>query len=570
MQSLCRQYRLIALLTAATCLTSCTRFRSGGSARDAQAQAAVRQIVESATRQDYVTRDRDGARVWKLVRGFYQHRGFAPAWIDDGSPRPQMDALIRAIHTAGREGLDPELYSASLLDQRKQASSRGFLTKKGFNPQEATAMDVWLTWLYMKFASDLADGVSDLAHADPAWKIQAKTFDPLAHLERALRDNRVAESLFELTPTNPDYRALQRALEDYRAMADRGGWPTVPANIRLKPGQWSPVAGTLARRLAASGDYSGNTPAGGASIQYDRDLQEAVKRFQRRHGLADDGAVGAALAAEMNVPVEARIRQIELNMERWRWLPRELGDPHILVNIPEMRLDVSEHGATPVTMRVVVGKPDTQTPIFNDKMTYLVFSPVWNVPDDIAEKETLPAVLSDPGFLSRMNMEIVDASGNHVEPASIDLSSPERYRFRQRPGGSNALGLVKFMFPNQFNVYLHDTPTDSLFARASRSFSHGCVRLEQPEKLAEYVLGDQPEWTSERISEAMHAGEEKIVKLKKAIPVYLGYWTARVTPDRQVQFRKDVYGIDANQSAKLTERLKRMKTSALAAQEAVR
>jgi murein L,D-transpeptidase YcbB/YkuD len=167
-----------------------------------------------------------------------------------------------------------------------------------------------------------------------------------------------------------------------------------------------------------------------------------------------------------------------------------------------------------------------------------------------------------------MNMEVIDASGNHVEPSSIDLSSPERYRFRQRPGGSNALGLVKFMFPNQFNVYLHDTPTDSLFTRASRSFSHGCVRLEQPEKLAEYVLRDQPEWTSERIQEAMHAGEEKIVKLKVAIPVYLGYWTTRVTSDRQVQFRKDVYGIDANQSAMLSERLKRMKTSALAAQTA--
>ena len=568
MQHLCRRYGLIALLTAATCLSSCARFRSGGSERDAQAQAAVRQIVEGPTRQEYVPRDRDGARVWKLVRDFYQHRGFAPAWIDDGSPRPQMDALIRAIHTAEREGLDPELYSASLLDQRKQESSRGFLTKRGFNPQEATAMDVWLTWLYMKFASDLADGVSDLAHADPAWKIQTKTFDPLAYLEGALRDNRISESLVELTPTNPDYRALQQALEDYRAIADHGGWPTVPANIRLKPGQRSPLASALARRLVVSGDYSGNAPAAGVSIQYDRDLQEAVKRFQRRHGLADDGVVGSALAAEMNVPVEARIRQIELNMERWRWLPRDLGDPHILVNIPEMRLDVSEHGATPVTMRVVVGKPDTQTPIFNDKMTYLVFSPVWNVPDDIAEKETLPAVLNDPGFLSRMNMEVVDASGNHVEPASIDLSSPERYRFRQRPGGSNALGLVKFMFPNQFNVYLHDTPTDSLFARASRSFSHGCVRLEQPVKLAEYVLRDQPEWTSERISEAMQAGEEKIVKLKKAIPVYLGYWTARVTPDRQVQFRKDVYGIDANQSAKLTERLKRMKSSALAAQTA--
>jgi murein L,D-transpeptidase YcbB/YkuD len=558
------------MVIAAVCLSSCGRFsRSSGSERDAQAQAAVQQIVESTTRQDYVTHDRDGTRLWRLVRSFYQHREFAPAWIDDGSPRPQMDALIRAIHTADREGLDPELYSASLLDQRKQEASRGFLTKKGFDPQEATSMDVWLTWLYMKFASDLADGVSDLAHADPAWKIEAKSFDPLAHLERALRDNRVAESLFELTPTSLDYRALQRAREDYRAMAAKGGWPTVPATIRLKPGQWSPLAGALARRLAVSGDYAGQAPAPGVSIAYDRDLQEAVKRFQRRHGLTDDGAVGPALAAEMNVPVEARIRQIELNMERWRWLPRDLGDPHILVNIPEMRLDVSEHGTTPLTMRVVVGKADTQTPIFNDRMTYLVFAPVWNVPGDIAEKETLPAVLNDPGFLNRMNMEVVDASGNHVDPGSMDLSSPDKYRFRQRPGGSNALGLVKFMFPNQFNVYLHDTPSDSLFARASRSFSHGCVRLEQPEKLAAYVLRDQPEWTSERIGEAMHAGEEKIVKLKAAIPVYLGYWTARVTPDRLVQFRKDVYGIDVNQSAKLNERLKRMKSSALAAETAV-
>jgi murein L,D-transpeptidase YcbB/YkuD len=339
--------------------------------------------------------------------------------------------------------------------------------------------------------------------------------------------------------------------------------------MRLKPGQTSPLASALARRLAASGDYTSAPPPAGAATIYGRDLQEAVKRFQRRHGLADDGVVGPALAAEMNVPVEARIRQIELNMERWRWLPRDLGDPYILVNIPEMRLDVSEHGTSSLTMRVVVGKPETQTPIFSDRMTYLVFAPVWNIPDDIAEKETLPSALNDPGFLNRMNMEVVDRSGNHVDPASIDLTSPEKYRFRQRPGGSNALGLVKFMFPNQFNVYLHDTPADSLFARASRSFSHGCVRLEEPEKLAAYVLRDQPEWTADRIQEAMHGGEERIVKLKKAIPVYLGYWTARVTADRQVQFRKDVYGIDASQLAKLTERLKRMRTSALAAQSAM-
>jgi murein L,D-transpeptidase YcbB/YkuD len=271
----------------------------------------------------------------------------------------------------------------------------------------------------------------------------------------------------------------------------------------------------------------------------------------------------------MNVPVESRIRQIELNMERWRWLPRDLGERHILVNIPEMRLDVWDHGLTPVSMRVVVGKPDTQTPIFNDKMTYIVFAPVWNIPDEIAQKETLPAMLADPGFLNRMNMEVVDASGNHVDPATIELASPAKYRFRQRPGTSNALGLVKFMFPNQFNVYLHDTPVDSLFARASRSFSHGCVRLEEPEKLAAYVLHDQPEWTVERITDAMHAGEERIVKLKKSIPVYLGYWTARVAADQQVQFRKDVYGIDASQASKLADRIQRMKSSALAAQTVV-
>ena len=571
MQPLCRHRAAIALLIGSLLIaSSCSRFRSSRTS-DSQARlaAAVQETVQGKTRPDYVTRDRDGARLWKITRTFYQRRDFTPAWIDDGSPKPQMDALIRAIHTADREGLDPELYSASLLDQRKQESSRGFLTKRGFNPTEAVSMDVWLTWLYMKFASDLADGVSDLAHADPTWQIDVTSFDPLAELERALRDNRVAESLFELTPTDPEYRALQRVLDDYRAAATRGGWPKVPANLRLKPGQSSPTTGALATRLAASGDYAGNPIAEGRSAVYGSDLQEAVRRFQRRHGLSDDGVVTPAVAAEMNVPIEARIRQIELNMERWRWLPRDLGARHIVVNIPEMRLNVWDHGSTSLSMRVVVGKPDTQTPIFNDKMTYLVFAPVWNIPSDIAEKETLPAALRDPGFMDRMNMEVVDASGTRVDPASIDLGSPDKYRFRQRPGTSNALGLVKFMFPNQFNVYLHDTPADSLFARASRSFSHGCVRLEQPEKLAQYVLRDQPEWTAERISEAMHAGEERIVKLKEAIPVYLGYWTVSVTPDRLVQFRKDIYGIDGRQSATLAERLRRMKASALTAQTAL-
>jgi murein L,D-transpeptidase YcbB/YkuD len=202
-------------------------------------------------------------------------------------------------------------------------------------------------------------------------------------------------------------------------------------------------------------------------------------------------------------------------------------------------------------------------------MTHIVFSPYWNVPPDIAQGETLPEVLKDPGFLAKQNMEVLDASGRPVDPYSVDLSDPSGYRFRQRPGTGNALGFVKFMFPNQYNVYLHDTPADSLFARASRSFSHGCVRVEQPEALARYVLADQPEWTPDRIRAAMHAGEEQHVKLSRPIPVYLGYWTARVSADGIVQFRKEVYDVDARQSAKLAERVNRLRRSAAAAAKAV-
>jgi murein L,D-transpeptidase YcbB/YkuD len=216
-------------------------------------------------------------------------------------------------------------------------------------------------------------------------------------------------------------------------------------------------------------------------------------------------------------------------------------------------------------MRVVVGKKDTPTPIFSDEMTYVVFAPYWNVPPDIVKNETVPHALKDPAFLDRTNMEVLDKSGNTVDPASIDMANVGAYRFRQRPGSSNSLGLVKFMFPNQFNVYLHDTPAESLFARATRSFSHGCVRLEQPDKLAQYVLGDQPSWTPERIDQAMHAGQETSAKLSAPLPVYLGYWTARVSADGILQFRDDLYGVDGRQTSMLAAEMAKLKTRAAAA-----
>ncbi len=544
---------------------------NGGAEEREKVNATVRTSVGAATRPAFVTADAEGKKLWKLTRQFYERRQFAPAWINGTKPRAQLDQLVTALKSASHEGLDPEMYNVALLEQRREEAGKGFLTSKGFEIESAGSLDVWLTYLYMKYASDLADGLSDLAHADPTWQIKPEKFDPAAHLEQALQDDTVDTSLLKLTPENQQYRALRQVLSDYRTMAANGGWTKVPATARLKPGQRSLHVPTVAARLAASGDFKGSVPPAGQAAVYSDDLHESVKRFQRRHGLMDDGIVGPPTIAEMNVPIEARIRQVELNLERWRWLPRTLGDRHILVNIPEYRLEVWEGGQVPVTMKVVVGKSDTPTPIFNDEMTYLVFSPYWNVPPDIAQGETLPEVMKDPGFLARMNMEVVDTKGQAIDPLSIDLSDPTQYRFRQRPGAANSLGLVKFMFPNQYNVYLHDTPSDSLFARASRSFSHGCVRLEQPLALAEYILRDQPDWTKARIEEAMHANEERTVKLRAPIPVYLGYWTARVSPDGVMQFRKDVYGIDAKQTALLGDRLQRLrKTAAAAAMAATR
>ena len=367
MQYFCRRLKFIAIAIAPILLAACARPHVGDGSQDAAderrspVEVSIRHIVHDTARPAYVTRDADGTSLWKLTRTFYERREFAPAWIEDGSPTSHITGLLRAIQSADREGLDPELYSASLLNQRNTEASSGFLTQKGFDLKEAGAIDIWLTWLYMSFASDLADGIADLARADPAWKIERTRFDPVSQLQRALADNRVAESLLQMAPANPDYLALRRVLAEYREQAAHGGWPRVPANARIKPGESSPFVPALAARLASSRDLTTTEPPLDQPSRYGSELQDAVKHFQRRHGLTDDGVVGRAVVAELNVPIETRIRQIELNMERWRWLPRDLGDPHIVVNIPEMQLDVWDHGSTPVSMRVVVGKRHAHT-----------------------------------------------------------------------------------------------------------------------------------------------------------------------------------------------------------------
>jgi L,D-transpeptidase YcbB len=519
----------------------------------------VARIVDAPAPPPFVGRDKHSQKLWALTKQFYETREEALIWTDRGKPRPQMDQLIDKLQHVDREGLDPALYNAPGLALKRAEADRGWIVKKGFEPDQAADLDVALTYLYLQYASDVTSGVGDLSHADPNWQIRAKKIDLLATLADAIDNNRVGQSLDGLLPQHRHYTALRDALAKYRQIQQQGGWPQVQSNLRLKPGQQSDAVVTLARRLAVTGDFAG-TPDG--TTEYGPELQEAVKKFQRRHGLEPDAVIGPAVIAQMNVPVEQRIADIQLNLERWRWLPHDLGDRYVLVNVPEFRLEVWDQGKVPLAMKVVVGKKDTPTPIFNDDMTQVVFAPYWNLPTSIVQKETLPRAIRDPGFLQRMNIEVLDKGGHAVDPSTVDIDNPSAYRFRQRPGTSNSLGLVKFVFPNNFNVYLHDTPADSLFARTTRMFSHGCVRVEQPEDLARYVLADQPEWTPERIEEAMHAGQEHGVKLTRPLPVYLGYFTTRVSPDGLVQFRNDIYGIDAKQTSMLAKVIESQKAHA--------
>lgn len=317
-----------------------------------------------------------------------------------------------------------------------------------------------------------------------------------------------------------------------RYASDLLGWSSSPRNVSK---YWlaSPRNEDVGARLeaAVAGDRVRET------------LEELAPSHPQYKGLQ------AALARERNVSTGHR-DVIRMNLERWRWTTRDLGDRYILVNVPAYQLQVVEGEKPVLAMRVIVGKPDLPTPLFSDEMTYVVFSPYWNIPENILRQETLPRVANDPEYLVRNNIEVV-SGGAVLDPGSIDwanVDSTRGLRFRQGPGPENALGLVKFIFPNHFNVYLHDTPGDRLFSRPSRAFSHGCIRVEKPVALAQYVLRDQPQWTTERISRAMNAHSEQAVTLKKSLPVHIGYWTAWVEPDGSVTYTEDPYGLDRAQS----------------------
>jgi murein L,D-transpeptidase YcbB/YkuD len=472
----------------------------------------IRATVESEILPASIKSQKERTLAWEEMRHFYQKRQYQPAWSGVDGPGPHAGELIRAVDGVSADGLDPARYQGGSGERLAALLEAGKGDKSLASPaaqRRLADLDVELTFLYLTLAANEATGRVQPETMHIEWDSQPRHVDLDARLEKALQSKEdLAASLRSLAPPGPAFARLRDALARYRGIAEAGGWPRVAKDDTA----------ALSARLAASGDLD-------------------VSRFQRRHGLEPTAKVDDATLAALNVPVEERIRQIELNMERWRWLPSSLGDRYIYVNVPEFRMELRDGGRRAIDMAVVVGKQQSQTPVFSDRMTYIELNPDWNVPADIAGKEIFPKLESDPGYLARHHMEVVEAAGGP--------------RIRQLPGPDNPLGQIKFMFPNDYDVYLHDTPADHLFSRTERDFSHGCIRLERPLDLAEYLLKDDPDWRGPRIREAVATGEQKTVKLDRPIPVHIVYFTAWVEDDGTLQFRDDVYGHDARLAAAL-------------------
>jgi len=346
------------------------------------------------------------------------------------------------------------------------------------------------------------------------------------------------------TPENRYDTGLQRALERYRAIADNGGWAAIPAGATLRPGDRDPRVRDLRRRLAVTGDLPRRTVR---NSTFDPGLERAVRRFQARMGLKVDGIVGPNTLTALNVPVERRIRQISLNLQRWRQSAPELGQRFVLVNIPAYELDVFEHDRQVMNMKVVVGRAARPTPVFSDQIDYIEFNPYWNVPASIARRDLVPKFIENPGYAARGNYKVI-YRGEIYDAAAINwrpfAGTMPPVRIRQNPGPNNALGEMKFMFPNRYNVYLHDTPSKHLFSRTNRAYSSGCIRVERPDELARYLLRDKDGWSPSRIDHVVAGSRTTQARLNAPVGVHMIYMTSWVDADGTVQFRNDIYSRD--------------------------
>lgn len=464
------------------------------------------------------------------VSKFYKDRDFTLAWFDDSGLIEQAGNLTDRMLNLKDEGLNKELPYSQELDslinlhnQQKSGSHDGDL-------------EIMLTSQYFVFAHIAWDGMGEADIKANDWFVPRKKISYAAYLDSLLK-HPVNKGEASIEPVYRQYEQLRGHLKKYRELAASAHWQKITADKKsYKPGDSSAVLIPIKKRLLLLGDYKGDT----TSIIYDSSMLAGIKNFQSRHGLSADGAIGAGTLAELNIEPKERVKQIIVNMERSRWLPVSLNTDYLAVNIPEFKLHVYHADSLLWSCNVVVGKAMHKTVIFHGDMKYVVFSPYWNVPPSIVRNEILPGINRDRNYIAKHNMEITGKSGG--------LPS-----VRQKPGPKNSLGLVKFLFPNSYNIYLHDSPAKSLYSEASRAFSHGCIRVSEPEKLANFLLRGDSIWTKEAINAAMHAGKEKYVTLKQTVPVFIAYFTAFIDREGNINFRKDIYNRDERLASMLLE-----------------
>jgi murein L,D-transpeptidase YcbB/YkuD len=518
-------------------------------------QAEIRNLVSSGNLEGMRWRNFSDYR--NGVQEFYDPAGYAPAWVHGSQPVPQALALIGQFRDAGKNGLDPEDYDASRWEERiraLQGSSSGTAVAR---------FDVALTVSAMRYVSALRIGRINPKHFDFGLSVEHKKYDLAKFLrDRILTASDLQAVLDGVEPPFAGYRRTEHALARYIELARTDDGEKLPdVNKPIDSGQSYAGVPRLVRILRLVGDLPENATLPSDPQNYGGPLVDAVKRFQRRHGLEADGRLGSATIKQLNVPLQDRVLQLRLTLERWRWLPAEFSAPPIIVNIPDFRLRaLDKNNKVVMDMRVVVGKAmRTQTPVFTRDMTYVVLRPYWNVPPSILRSEIVPAIQRDRSYIARKNYEVTSPDGTVVTSGEISDEVLVQLRagklaVRQKPGSTNALGLVKLIFPNEHNVYLHSTPSQTLFSRSRRDFSHGCIRVEKPAELTAWVLRNNPGWTLEKVQQGMQSGkDDETVSLVKRVPVFIVYGTALAYENGDVHFSDDIYGHDAKLAAALAK-----------------
>ncbi|MEQ6119849.1 L,D-transpeptidase family protein [Reichenbachiella sp. MALMAid0571] len=470
----------------------------------------------------------------KLLPEFYQLRLFKPAWDNH-----DIKTFISILDKADEEGLNQEDYHFKSIQ---------YFLNRNNTSEEKAELDMLLTDAFLLYASHFLNGKVNPETVDSEWKAVRREGNAREFMEKALSENNIANALQNLLPGHIGYNGLKESLKRYKEIAENGGWASIPAGETIKPGMTDSIRiPLLIKRLIVTNDLT-STPDD--QYTYSETIQQAVTNYQTRNGLESDGNLGKLTVASLNTPVGDLIDQIKINMERYRWISQDLGDHYVIVNIADYRMEVYKNNQMTFNQKVIVGKPFRKTPVFSSKMTYFVLNPYWTVPPTILFNDILPELQKNSGYLATKNIRLFQGQGSsstEVDPLTVNWSNLSKnnfpYTLRQDPGATNALGIVKFMFPNKYNIYIHDTPSKELFNRQDRAFSSGCIRLNKPMEFANYLIQNEPGWNTERMTTALNTGKEQTIILTKPLNVHILYLTTW-WQDGMVHFRKDLYNRD--------------------------